>query len=224
MSEKDYVKDSNFQDSVNNVAPKAGHMGLYKVSDPLGPECFRLPPFGLKFCTLAPYIGFVVFVMILIISLYSQQLAVFISSFVVWISIYYIWGLVPAGNIGFLRPGKGRVWHINMGFLAFTIYNRHLSRREFIDREFARILRTASSDDRIKKIAVKTWLFNPYNVPQYIPRPSLHKELKHLKRISAMLPVYFMYLIANHIFYRSGRKKVPQTKKNGIIWNGVKAI
>lgn len=213
MKQNKKGEDNNrFNQTNHNFRNESGRAFFDPSNDPLGYECFRLPPFGRPQCILVPFIGLIFVTLILLISCFKQWLALFIFSLVVWYFIFYAWGLVPASSIAFLRPGKKGVWYVTMGFLAWIIYNRHFSRRDFLNREFARILRTAFFDKRIDKIAVVTWLFKPDNIPQFISPPSFYRKLNRFQKISPALPVHAVYLIANFFYGNSGLSRQSPLK------------
>lgn len=216
------AKNNKLQDAQDKASPELNCVSSNKIIDPLGPDCFRIHPFRFAFYIYLIVFTFFFFALLLIEPHMKVIVAITASSFyMAAICAFYFFWLVPAGNIGFLSRGKNGFWQISMGFFAFLIYNKYPCRKDFINRAFARILRTAAFDNRVERIAVKTWLFKPDDVPQYFPHPSEHKELKHVSRIVAMLPVYVMYLIANFSLYRFGRKRNSPLKAKfyWMVWD-----
>lgn len=144
---------------------------LNVLSDPLGHECFRIPPFYRLAYFLEKICLLVIIALAILANIKINIPAHFIVitvffSILFWALINYVWLCVPAGLLAFMRPGlKKGTWYIGMGHLAWAIYNRSMLRREFILNDLARILRTAFFDRRINTIATTTWLFEPDNIP-----------------------------------------------------------
>lgn len=174
------------------------------LKDPLGHECFRLSPYGKILSICLPYVILAIFILLFYFGHISfNPLAIIFCAFV-WICTFFVFGTVPAGRMAFLKPGRKNTWHINMGFMAWIIYNRQFSRRDFIIRDLARILRTAYLDRRIEKVYVTTWLFEPDNIPHNLPPIRGWTELKGTDKLFNVFPVFIMFLLAG-IFHPDTR-------------------
>jgi len=210
---KDRCTAHKFEEDIF-VEYKNSPVVLNELRDPLGHECFRLSPFYRAGYFLEKTL-FIILAAILLMIICSSKISfnIFWFTIITFILLVralvnYVWLSAPAGSLAFLRPGlKKGTWHINMGFLAWVIYNRHISRRDYIMRDFARILRVAYFDRRIKTITVSTWLFKPDNIPQNFPPLKEKSKLCGCTKILHAVPVYLMFRLANLGYPKSGKRK-----------------